>query len=109
VRVGNYKFSIEDVLGKGYSSKVYKGVEVGKEHKKYAIKAVDLKKFRGSNLDMLESEIEIHKALNHENIVKCHEVIKTPHHYYIVLEYCPHGNLMDYINQKKKIGESMAI
>jgi serine/threonine protein kinase len=26
-----------------------------------------------------------------------------------VLEYCPHGNLMDYINQKKKIGESIAV
>lgn len=55
--MGNYKFCIEEVLGKGYSSKVYKGVEIGKEHKKYAIKAVDLKKFRGCNLDILETEI----------------------------------------------------
>ncbi len=28
VKVGIYKYSTEDELGKGYSSKVYKGVEI---------------------------------------------------------------------------------
>ena len=57
VRVGIYKYSTNDDLGKGYSSKVYKGVEIERTHKRYAIKVIELKKFRGSNLEMLEAEI----------------------------------------------------
>ena len=55
VKVGIYKYSTNDDLGKGYSSKVYKGVEIEKVHKRYAIKVIELKKFRGSNLEMLEA------------------------------------------------------
>lgn len=50
VRVGKYKYAIDDELGKGFTSKVYKAVEIEKIHKRYAIKMVELKKFRGSNL-----------------------------------------------------------
>ena len=70
VRVGRYKYDPKDELGKGFSGKVYKGVEIGKSHKRVAVKAVDLKKFKGSNLDMLENEIEIHRSFDNENIVK---------------------------------------
>jgi serine/threonine protein kinase len=109
VKVGIYKYSTEDELGKGYSSRVYKGVEIEKIHKRYAIKVIELKKFRGSNLEMLEAEIEIHRHLLHENILRLHEVIKTPYFYYLILEYCPHGNLHEYIKQKKKLSEGNAV
>ena len=52
---------------------------------------------------MLEVEIEIHRHLIHENILRLHEVIKTPYFYYLILEYCPHGNLHEYLKQKKKL------
>lgn len=58
---------------------------------------------------MLESEIEIHRSLDHPNIVKLYEVIKTAQHYYLVMEYCPHGNLREYIAQKKQLSESNSI
>jgi len=40
VKVGIYKYSTDDDLGKGYSSKVYKAVEIEKTHKRYAIKVI---------------------------------------------------------------------
>ena len=45
----------------------------------------------------------------HENVLRLHEVIKTPYFYYLILEYCPHGNLHEYIKQKKKLSEANAV
>ena len=70
---------------------------------------VNLKKFKGHSLDMLEAEIDIHKTLEHESIVRLYEVIKTAQHYYLVMEYCPHGNLNEYIAQKKQLSESNTV
>lgn len=72
VRIGKYKYDEQDELGTGFSSHVYKGVEILDPHKRYAIKVISLKKFRGQKLELLETEIEIHRSLNHENIVKLH-------------------------------------
>lgn len=55
--IGKYKYSENDELGKGFSGKVFKAIETLKPHKRYAIKVIDLQKFRGENLKMLESEI----------------------------------------------------
>ncbi len=63
--IGKYKYSENDQLGKGFSGKVFKAVEIQKPHKRYAIKVIDLQKFRGENLKMLENEIQIHKSLDH--------------------------------------------
>ena len=109
VRVGSYKYDARDHLGKGYSSHVFKGCEFDNPHKRVAVKVIDLKKFKGASLEMLESEIEIHSSLEHPNIVRLLEVVKTPHSYYLVMEYCPHGNLREYISQKKQLTESNAI
>jgi serine/threonine protein kinase len=42
-------------------------------------------------------------------VVKLLEAIKTSHHYYLVLEYCPHGNLSEYIAQKRQLAENNAL
>ncbi len=55
---------------------------------------------------MFEREIEIHRTLNHENIVKCFDVFKTSTHIFMVLEYCPHGDLGSLLRQNRNINES---
>lgn len=91
------------MLGKGFSSKVYKAVHINNVDERYAIKVINLKKFKASNLAMLESEIEVHRTLTHPNIVQFYDAYKTENYYYIITEYCPHGDLMQLLNQKKKI------
>jgi len=44
---------LDDILGEGYSSKVYEGVEIDNPRKKYAIKVIELKRFVGENRSML--------------------------------------------------------
>ena len=66
---------------------------------------IELRHFSKSCLQLFEREIEIHTKLKHDNIVRCFDVIRTQTHIYIVLEYCPHGDLANYIQQKKKLSE----
>ena len=103
IKVGTYKYREQDLLGKGFSSKVYTATHLTNEAQKFAIKVIDLKKFKSSNLPMLDSEIKVHQALDHPNIVKCHDVYKTQQFYFIVMEYCPHGDLLELIGQKKNL------
>jgi hypothetical protein len=42
VIIGKYKYFMDSLLGSGYSSKVYKGTEVDKPQKRYAIKVIEL-------------------------------------------------------------------
>lgn len=110
MRIGKYIVHLDEVLGKGYSSKVYKGTEEGKRNlTRYAIKVIDLKHFSASCVRMFEREMEIHRSLKHDHIVRCHEVYKTGSHIYMVMEYCPHGDLAAFIKQKKKLAEPMIV
>lgn len=42
-----------------------------------------------------KSEIDIHSRLNHPNIVQYHEHFADDAYYYMVLEYCPAGDLFE--------------
>ncbi len=44
-----------DLIGKGYSSKVYKGSDLDNEDVKYAIKVMDISKIKGFLLDLLKT------------------------------------------------------
>jgi len=71
-----YVYSEDDIIGKGYSSHVYKGSHIdNQQNKNFAIKVLDLVKIKGFLLDLLKKEITIHRILDHPNIVKCFDVI----------------------------------
>ena len=108
---GKYVYHEDDLIGKGYSSHVYKGSSVeNRQNKNYAIKILDLNKIKGFLLDLLRKEISIHKSLNHPNIVKFFDVIETEKYIYLIQEYCSGGDLSTYISQRKsKIPEGQAL
>ena len=108
MKVGKYKILLDEVLGSGYSCTVYKGIEEG-QLKRYAIKVIQLKNFSSFCLKLFERQIAIHRTLKHDHIVKCYDVIRTKTHIYMVMEYCPHGDLATYISQKKKLPEHSII
>ena len=107
IYVGQFKYSEKEVLGSGLSSKVYKAVSVVNSKERYAIKVIDLKKY--NNVDLLEMEINTLMSINHPNVMKCIEVVKTPKVYYLIMEYCPHGDLEGLIKLQKYIPEDRAI
>lgn len=99
--VGKYKYSSKDVLGKGVSSTVYKATPINKPKEKCAIKVIDLANY--GNVELLEMEIETLLEIKHPNIIQCQDIIKTPKTYYLVMEYCPHGDLEELIRFQKFI------
>lgn len=110
VYLGEYKFGIEDVLGQGFSSTVYKAIWRTNPKQKYAMKVIDLKKFKhDTSLALLDMEVEIVMSLRHPNIIECVDVFKTKTFYYLAFEYCPHGDLQELIKFQKCIPEDRAI
>ena len=97
------------MLGQGYSSKVYLGRGVEEEHKQYAVKVVDKRRLSQDILHLIKQEIEVHRQLQHPNIVKCHDVIERGYFYYFILEYCPHGTLESFIKKHGRLAESTTV
>lgn len=96
-----HRYEVSDVLlGKGSFSHVFLGYDrtVGI---RLAIKKIRL---CGKNsLQKTEQEVMIMKQLNHSNIVRYYDLIKTDVYWYIVLEYCNAGTLGDVIRYNKTL------
>ena len=85
VCVAEYKYNPDDILGQGFSSIVYKATLRDNNKQKYAIKVIDLKKFKqDSSVILLDMEVEIVMSLNHPNIIQCLDVFKTRSYYYLI-------------------------
>ncbi|XP_042311689.1 maternal embryonic leucine zipper kinase [Sceloporus undulatus] len=72
-----------------------------------AIKIMD-KLALGDDLPRVKTEIEAMKSLSHQNICRLYHVIETPKKIFMVLEYCPGGELFDYIIAKDRLPEDEA-
>lgn len=51
-------------------------------------------------LEEILEEFNILKQLDHPNIVKYYETYDDPRHLYLVMEYCPNGDLIEHITAK---------
>lgn len=58
---------------------------------------------------MLDCEIEALTTLNHNNILKCFDVVRETSHCYIVTEFCNEGDLSDLIKKKRRISEQESL
>ncbi|KAL5018480.1 hypothetical protein ScPMuIL_004202, partial [Solemya velum] len=74
---------------------------------KVAIKIMD-KRSLGEDLPRVKTEIEAMKHLCHQHICKLYQIIETDTKFYMILEYCPEGELFDYIVSKDRLEENEA-
>ena len=72
---------------------------------KVAIKVISKKKL-GDDIDQLLDEIKILKKIDHPNIIKYMETYENKKYMYIVMEYCPGGELFEVIANKAKDKEN---
>lgn len=102
---GIYKdFSINDeVVGQGAFAIVKKAVERS-TGQTYAVKIISKRKVMGNN-DGVTRELEILGKLNHENIVKLKGFYEDDDSYYLVMEFIPGGDLMDFVAAHGSVGE----
>ena len=53
-------------------------------------------------------EVEIHKKLKHDNIIRLYTSVEDEHFIYLILEYATMGNLFYLIRKKKGLDEKEA-
>nr|XP_038027213.1 maternal embryonic leucine zipper kinase-like isoform X3 [Anas platyrhynchos] len=62
----------------------------------------------GDDLPRVKTEIDAMKNLSHQHICRLYHVIETSKKIFMVLEYCPGGELFDYIISKDRLSEEEA-
>lgn len=94
-------------LGRGVFGKVKLAVHV-ESKKKVAIKIIEKEKLDSNTLRMVRREVMIMKLLDHPNIINLYEVLEGPDHVFIVMEYAPGGEVIDFIIAHGKLHEKLA-
>ncbi|XP_004600299.2 maternal embryonic leucine zipper kinase isoform X4 [Sorex araneus] len=72
-----------------------------------AIKIMD-KNALGSDLPRIKTEIDALKNLRHQHICQLYQVLETASTIFLVLEYCPGGELFDHIISQDRLSEEEA-
>lgn len=53
------------------------------------------------------TQVKILHNLNHKNVLKFYNWYETRNHLWIIFEYCAGGDLLEMIEQDKKVGTSL--
>ncbi len=79
------------------------------DHKFYAVKVIEKTHIEilGS-IENLRDEVDIHRSLEHPNIIQLKEYFEDNEFIYIVTEYAKEGNLFNHIEIAGKLGEKDA-
>ncbi|XP_076459027.1 maternal embryonic leucine zipper kinase-like [Babylonia areolata] len=99
-------YHLRETIGSGGFAKV-KLAYHALTGEKVAIKIMD-KKSLGEDLPRVKTEIAAMQELCHQHICKLYQVIETEEKFYMILEYCPEGELFDYIVSKDRLEEDEA-
>jgi len=88
-------------LGKGTYGTVHKGVRKS-DKLRVAVKVLKKKHIlqKASLVEKLEREVLIMQGCDHENVVKFFDVAVSKNFVFIVIEYMPGGDLLEYLNQR---------
>ena len=99
------KYSLLRTLGSGAFSVVYNGEnnETGETIAMKVIAKSILKDQR--DIDHLQRELDTITYLKHDNIVSLKDFFSDPSYFYLVLDYCQGGNLMDILCSSQKMRE----
>lgn len=90
-------YSIQpQILGRGKFGKVYVGHHRDNPALKVAVKVISKKKIPWG-LYLLQSEIKILSKLDHPNICRYYESYESPKHFFLIMERCAGGDLLERI------------
>uniref|UniRef100_A0A8C5LUC0 Maternal embryonic leucine zipper kinase n=1 Tax=Leptobrachium leishanense TaxID=445787 RepID=A0A8C5LUC0_9ANUR len=96
-------YDVHETIGTGGFAKVKLATHIF-TGEKVAIKIMD-KESLGDDLPRVKTEIDAMKNFSHQNVCRLYHVIETPKKIFMILEYCPGGELFDYIIEKDRLTE----
>ena len=101
-------YFLRGVIGEGAFS-VVKLAYLQSEQKYYACKIVPRSRINTPSLEQrFEVEIRISQQMHHPGVVQLVDVLQDANNYYIVMEFCPNGELFQYIVDRKRLKEDEA-
>jgi calcium-dependent protein kinase len=96
------------VLGQGTYGTVYKAKSLKSEVTEVrAIKKLKKKMMPSDEQQNFMAEMELLKKLDHPNIIKLYEIFHYDHFYYVVMEYCRGGTIIDFLSRAGKYSEEI--
>ncbi|CAD8160222.1 unnamed protein product [Paramecium pentaurelia] len=99
-QIGDYCFDMNDIIGEGYSSKVYKGIHMV-TNQVVAIKVISLETYNSPiQKSLLSNEIKILLQIDNPNLLRVYEISQSANNTYIVSEYCEGANLEELLKQE---------
>ncbi|XP_062864447.1 maternal embryonic leucine zipper kinase-like [Trichomycterus rosablanca] len=96
-------YEVYNTIGSGGYATVKLGRHI-QTQEPVAIKILE-KKELGDELSDLRIEIEALKNLNHQHVCRLYQVMETVDQIYMVLEFCPGGDLFDHIDNNDRLSE----
>lgn len=99
-------YEVHETIGSGGFAKVKVATHL-LTGEKVAIKIMD-KRQLGEDLPRIYLEIAAMKQLSHQHVCKLYQVLETDTKIFMVLEYCPGGELFDYIVERDRLEEDEA-
>ena len=107
-QIGDYQLGQE--IGSGAFGKVILGKHILTEEK-VAIKILDkiILNETPEDYKLVKQELSILKIVKHKYIVRLYEIIETPRHIFIVMEYCDGGDIMNYILTRGRLTETESL
>eukprot|EP00045_Choanoeca_perplexa_P001872 m.22138 g.22138 ORF g.22138 m.22138 type:complete len:410 (+) comp11208_c0_seq2:254-1483(+) len=101
-------YDVHETIGVGGYSKVKLAVHRS-TGQKYAVKIISKGKAPAGYLSkFLPREISALRRIKHPNVAGLHDLLDTPDRVYLVMEYAPRGDLLEYINQGGSLSEDEA-
>lgn len=110
-KVGNYVLTEE--IGKGSFGVVYKAYHINNKNNYFAVKIIKSSLINSNSIyeKYLVNEVQIMNSINHKNILHLYDYLQSSNNYYLVMNYCNHGDLESYLKKidKKYITEIQSI
>ena len=97
------------MLAKGSFGEVYRARDRKNPEFKVAIKVIRKHKMSDEDLANVMGEVDMLRKVDHPNIVQYFETYESKENLYLVMEFCPGGELLDshfHQNVKKKGAKS---
>ena len=92
-------YEIKQKLGKGKFGLVKLGINK-ETNDKVAVKVMNKNNMDSSDLELVRTEIEILKICQHPYIIKLYDIFENVDYIYIIMEYCPGGDLFSYLQKR---------
>lgn len=104
--IGHY--ILGKTIGEGTFGKVKLGTHI-LTGEKVAVKILEKERIVDvADVERVAREIHILKLVQHPHIIQLYEIIETPRQLYLIMEFCPGGELFDHIVEQGRVKEPEA-